>query len=458
MDKLVLPLRYRIYVSAAALLAVVASSLSFTLYSNQRMEHVLHVTLDNRLGGMDAARAVKQTLTTYDNNLFRYLATLDEIHLKDQEDLEKAMELELNRLGELSRSQVLRTRLVYLQDSIRRYFSDAHRVLKFFESTALPEDAGFFQSVGWLRGQEANRKELGLLTTKGQNRLVRVFALCDEIITLNHAELERAQSELNILILDTGKRAWMTLMATAVLVILISSALVFWLLSPLKKLMVGIEHLEKGDYSFEVEQNGKDEIGLLTRAFNRMTRTIREQHHKLLNETITDELTGAFNQRHFRTALWQEIERSKRSQRPLCLLMMDLDNFKKINDSYGHELGNEVLKRVVSTIRKELRSVDILARYGGDEIAVILPDTDANHGRSVAERGLRSLSQCSPPARAEALDIQVTLSIGGACYPREASGVEVLLEKADSALYQAKHAGRNRLTWIENLAIRASKF
>ena len=161
-------------------------------------------------------------------------------------------------------------------------------------------------------------------------------------------------------------------------------------------------------------------------------------------QSIRDGLTGAYNHRHFQETLQRELGRADRQSRPLSVLMLDIDDFKSINDRYGHPVGDAILERIVGEIKSEVRGdMDLVARYGGEEFAVILPETPTEVAAEVAERIRRRIDErlFRPP---EAQDvIRVTVSIGLAAYPNDASTKRELVEKADSALYRAKRGGKN---------------
>jgi len=153
-------------------------------------------------------------------------------------------------------------------------------------------------------------------------------------------------------------------------------------------------------------------------------------------------LTGAPNRR----ALIEQAELvlAQRSRRPLSLLMIDIDHFKRINDTHGHPLGDEVLRQAVALMVQRLRAGDVPGRYGGEEFCVIAPDTDPAGAQILAE-SLRGIL-ADTPLRTEAGEISVTVSIGVACVASEGRReLKGLLAEADAALYQAKQTGRNRV-------------
>lgn len=164
----------------------------------------------------------------------------------------------------------------------------------------------------------------------------------------------------------------------------------------------------------------------------------------LREQVITDPLTGLFNVRHFRSALDIELERTVRSGVPTALMMIDLDHFKNVNDQWGHEVGNRVLKLTARLIRQATRQLDIQCRYGGEEFVVILPSTSLLLASQVAERLRKLIEQASIDIDGETL--QVTASIGlSVRLVSEQGNASCLIKEADECLYQAKSEGRNQV-------------
>jgi diguanylate cyclase (GGDEF)-like protein len=173
-------------------------------------------------------------------------------------------------------------------------------------------------------------------------------------------------------------------------------------------------------------------------------------HMKMQELTVIDELTGLYNYRYFRLKLTDEIRRADRYHQPLSILMIDVDHFKKINDSQGHQTGNIILQEIVSIIKHSVRDVDIVSRYGGEEFMVLLPQTAIKHALSIAER-MRAYVEKSFFTNSQGQrDIRATVSIGAVIYPDGVASAEQLLIKVDQAMYQAKNSGRNRVCSISN--------
>jgi diguanylate cyclase (GGDEF)-like protein len=158
---------------------------------------------------------------------------------------------------------------------------------------------------------------------------------------------------------------------------------------------------------------------------------------------MTDELTGLFNRRHFFARADAEWQRFQRYQRPLSLLMIDIDHFKSINDRFGHQIGDRTIQQVAETCRAERRSADIVARIGGDEFVALLPETDSAQAGALAERLRQGVAKRAVPV--DGIEAALSVSIGLAGATLSMSGIDALIKVADDALSQAKAAGRNRV-------------
>ncbi len=163
---------------------------------------------------------------------------------------------------------------------------------------------------------------------------------------------------------------------------------------------------------------------------------------ELSNQVRTDPLTGLANYRHFTNALEQEMERTRRTEQPTCLIMLDIDHFKKVNDDWGHEVGNQALIQIAELMQQTVRKLDIPCRYGGEEFAIILPNTLLAASIPVAERLRQTIAET--PLQLDDRQLHLTASLGIDTFTggHEAT-VEELVQRADHYLYQAKQEGRN---------------
>ena len=167
-------------------------------------------------------------------------------------------------------------------------------------------------------------------------------------------------------------------------------------------------------------------------------------HDEATRASTIDQMTGLWNYRYLMNSLNREVERAHRFDRSLAVLMLDLDHFKRVNDSFGHPRGDTVLREFAARVQVEVREVDTLARYGGEEFAVVLPETTAAGVANLAERICRAIRAQPFTADGTEVPLTVTVSIGGAVYPEHGATSRDLIQAADRALYSAKAGGRDR--------------
>jgi diguanylate cyclase (GGDEF)-like protein len=227
------------------------------------------------------------------------------------------------------------------------------------------------------------------------------------------------------------------------IVLVVIAAVAYWLASlvarPLGRLTGAAAKVAAGDLSVGLPAGGRGEVGYLTQVFNTMIESLRHNREELERLSRTDSLTGLGNRRHLLSLLPQEIERSRRSAQPFSILMLDVDHFKKYNDDYGHQAGDNVLVRVGTVLRNAIRPYDCAARYGGEEFLVVLSGVALDDARECGERIRKRV-------RAEQIDGgPMTVSIGVAEYPAHGDTEDAIIGQADAALFRAKRAGRDRV-------------
>jgi len=207
-------------------------------------------------------------------------------------------------------------------------------------------------------------------------------------------------------------------------------------------------------------QEANDELGRLNLSYEQLVMELtqaqaraeqlatelREANSRLRELVSRDGLTGLYNHRHFQEMLRKEIAEAARYKRPLTLILLDIDFFKKVNDQYGHPAGDAVLKRIATYIAETVRSSDLVARYGGEEFAIILPETDARDAVVLTERIRRGIEAMKIPPDNNQPPLRVTVSLGiSGLRTGDAGGAQGhMIEAADKALYAAKRGGRNR--------------
>ncbi|MBP1726271.1 MAG: hypothetical protein H6Q51_1569 [Deltaproteobacteria bacterium] len=226
---------------------------------------------------------------------------------------------------------------------------------------------------------------------------------------------------------------------------------------PLNRLITAASQVASGNLDVNVPVLGRSELGYMTEVFNdmvtrlrqgreglgAMNRTLRERNRELHELSITDSLTGLYNRKHLMEVLTKEVARAERYQRPLAVLMIDVDHFKLYNDTCGHLAGDEVLRNIAAIFRGCLRESDCVGRYGGEEFLIILPETVADDARRIADRIRSRLAEENFPA--DSKPVNITISGGIAIFPGNGRSPESLLRSADAALYQAKNHGRNQV-------------
>jgi diguanylate cyclase (GGDEF)-like protein len=233
-------------------------------------------------------------------------------------------------------------------------------------------------------------------------------------------------------------KCWIFIFATSLLIY-------FLIYNEIAKLRRSEEELRK--HRYHLEELVAERTFEQTRANGQLRQEIVERkraEEALQNLAITDTLTDCFNRRHFFSVAENELARAARYKRHLSAIMLDIDRFKRVNDTYGHLVGDEVLVAIAGRISKVPRKTDIFARYGGEEFVILLPETDISEAQQTAERIRKEIAD--RPIRINGRDISVSASLGVASKSSEENiTIDLLLDRADQALYAAKRAGRNRV-------------
>lgn len=286
-----------------------------------------------------------------------------------------------------------------------------------------------------------NREAQRLMTelTSAGGYLIREV---DDFHGIAHGDLESITRAINDKVRKAGTYTLVLFGTLLIFVALLHQYLRVSLMEPLLKLHKGVGVIAKGNLGHRLDIRTGDELGKLAEAFNAMTEQIEKTQSALKDLSIHDGLTGLINHLEFMRRLHEELERSRRYGRSCALLMLDLDHFKTVNDTYGHPAEDGVLGEVSARILREIRPTDWAARYGGEEFAVLLPETPGAGALVAAER-IRAAIAARPVTMANAPTIVLTVSVGVAAFPEDAANADDLIAAADQALYAAKRAGRN---------------
>lgn len=235
------------------------------------------------------------------------------------------------------------------------------------------------------------------------------------------------------------------------------------LTAPLYRLVTAMHEVAKGqlDTRFEIKTN--DEIGIISETFGQMTRDlktsrtqleeinrdleekVKERTRQLEEIAIRDPLTNCYNRRYFNTRLNEELKRAKRHQFPVSIIYLDIDHFKKYNDTNGHPMGDVLLKQFSTLLAKNIRDTDFLARLGGEEFCIVFPQTALKDAAGKAERIRAAIEKTDFPNGEKQPLGRVTASLGVSEYPTCAQDDENLIKAADAALYHIKESGRNQV-------------
>ncbi len=226
------------------------------------------------------------------------------------------------------------------------------------------------------------------------------------------------------------------------------------IVGPLSRLTYGATKIARGDLEVNLPLHGHSEVSYLTQVFNQMVgqlRKFRDENISINNElrvrneelqtlSITDSLTGLHNRTQLSELLARELARCQRHLHPFSILMIDIDHFKKFNDTHGHQDGDDMLRQVAEIVRRFLRASDVAVRYGGEEFLILLTETAPERALGFAEK-LRSAVEDLQARGKKA----VTISIGVASFPDDGDDIESIIREADTALYRCKRAGRNKV-------------
>ena len=277
------------------------------------------------------------------------------------------------------------------------------------------------------------------------NSALMLSSLYDVVYAENinrHKEIHKIELEASLLV-------GLLFLAALIVVTFASIWLARAFFPPLKKMTHGMHTFSTGNLEHRIDESMPKEFRSLADGFNAMAEKLQEVHEELERHSNEDALTGCYNRRKFIKDYNAEFVRSQRYKRELSLMILDLDFFKAVNDNYGHVAGDAVLQVTAEQVRMQLRQADTLYRYGGEEFAVMLPETGSQGTEIMAERIRLAISEKKIQTE-DKQTISITASIGVATFPQDSESEPELVDMADEALYTAKNNGRNRVSHYQN--------
>lgn len=344
-----------------------------------------------------------------------------------------------------------RRRFAQLRQRVERAFKEASP-----EQYALEEERALIRAARaeWLQALSLGEQMLRLPDPVGKPAAARDMERFDAHLDQAVSALDEAHDYFRQMLERNREQAgaartramWVTFTAflmAAAASLYAGVALARSVTDPVNSLREGAARLAEGKLSHRVAIHRNDELGELAEAFNTMAGRIEADQAALEAFATRDGLTGLYNHRAFYKLLGDELARAQRFERPVSLLLLDIDYFKRVNDTHGHLAGDAVLRGLSELLGRETRAVDRVCRYGGEEIVVILPETGLDAAARFAER-LRAAVEAWP-FDANAILIRLTVSIGVASWPLHADNAQALISAADTAMYAAKQGGRNRV-------------
>lgn len=355
---------------------------------------------------------------------------------------------------QLTHQQSWRNMIYHAQREFKKEFLETKRnVARDREKTIVANIAKLHEKYARQVANQIERFEQGLLDTSMQQYLRQQESVVEEIVALlqqlsdlNVGRLEERLDQAKKL-----KEFNQKLSVVVILVVALTSALLVFILNqsiilPIRRLMEGVRKFAGGNFAAQVPVTSQDEIGELSGAFNEMAKNIRTDRQKLTALTTLDEKTGLFNFRHFKQTVNEELKRAERYNRHVSLVMIDIDHFKHYNDTNGHPMGDLLLKELSLILKESIRETDMVARFGGEEFIILLPETPRQEALKLAESLRLRIKNHVFPMEEKQPSKDLTVSMGVAAYPsRNVVSPDTLLERADQALYKAKKQGRNRV-------------
>lgn len=452
-----LSIKSKIALASLVIVLLIIGLIGFVLEAQKTLANLMDEMIQRNMAAMRVAEQIKYNVVLYDDLVFRYLFTDDKMLLSENDRIRDKVYKSIALMKNTAQGQTERELLAEIEDELSRYDKDVKRLLDTYSFKTDDQKKDVVQLIKAIESgsvvppsvRQSQKQVLALLSAEGRARLTRIYSQCEKLVDISRSKLEDAQLRVQTSVDETHRTALMAGLFATAGAFVVALLLAAGLLAPLKNLLRGVKKVTAGELDTELPVEGSDEIGRLTQEFNTMTRHLQEKQNQLRTETITDSLTGLSNFRYFQVQIKEEISRAARYKSVFALLIVDIDHFKHFNDTNGHQMGNEILKQVANTLKETLRPQDFIARYGGEEFVIMLPETSRENAAVAAERLREAVEQSEFPGGQNQPQGRVTVSLGGAVYPKDASVAGRLIEKADKGLYEAKRNGRNRVVWAD---------
>lgn len=454
-----LSIKTKIFFAIACILGLAAWLLVFLLSGQLEMVDIFNKVITDNFKAIQVAENLKHNFVLYDDYIFRYLVTDDSELFKESRNVQKKVAESLKLIKKIVKSNTEKERIIELEKELDVYYMQVQNLIKGFKT--VEKKKAIMEILKQMDKGAAKKKmpkleqehAIALLTAEGRSRLIRIYSLCEKLVDINRARLEEAEGNISNIMSNSKESAFRIGGSVLAGILFIALVLSISIVSPLSNLLAGVKKVTEGDLELEIPVKSGDEVGRLTTSFNTMTRKLKDEHKKLLEQTITDQLTGLHNFRYFQDFFKNELSRSARHETPFSLLLIDIDYFKHYNDTNGHQMGNLVLKDASARMKESLRREDFIARYGGEEFIIVLPETPKPGAVRAAERIRLEVEHYEFPMGEKQPNKRLTISIGGTSFPRGGDFskpvvAKQLVEEADKALYEAKKKGRNRVEWF----------
>jgi diguanylate cyclase (GGDEF)-like protein len=431
-----LSFRAKVALMLAFSLGVSSAFPLIALFQLNSFEPTFRVTVEERINEYVTTSELNNSLIIYDSNLWKFVASGNKSWLTDAEAAKQIITREIKDLyDEFKVSKPLTDSVKSIEQLQQQYFATAEQIVHSKSRTA---------------------EKTAQLTSEYNRLLVRVFNATNRLNQLKKKELVQTGRTVR----DRYQELlWIAIMMGVIFTpLLIGIALLIYntTAKPVRQLTDVIKKVSENDFTDmskmvkdtdTIIQSRKpnDELTVLARAIRNLGQQIEDKTRDLEKLVVTDEKTKLYNFRYFKSELNSEIQRAKRFDSEVSLIMLDVDKFKHYNDTNGHLLGDEVLIKVARIIRDECRETDQPARFGGEEFSVLLPSTNKREAVLFAERVRKAIEDAVFVNQEKQPNGNLTASLGVASFPEDSSDAESLINCADQALYKAKENGRNRV-------------